>query len=350
MPFSRALSWAVPEKRHDAPLIDDPLTNLKTLFCQDMKRVDQIIERHLDSPIPLISTIGRHLIHAGGKRLRPLLTVASFRLFREGKDDAPDDRALGLAAAVEFIHTATLLHDDVIDESKLRRGLPTANERWGNQASVLVGDFLFARSFQLMIEADKPEVLKILANAAACISEGEVLQLSLSHNLNIKLEDSLRIVEAKTATLFAAACEVGALMASHQGHASALRAYGQNLGMAFQIVDDILDYCANATQLGKEIGDDFREGKLTLPVVLAYPYCPEEEKEFFKRTLVEQRQTPEDFALALNILHHRDAFQKAYNLAATYADKARQALAPLPDHPVKKLLVDLVGYSLERRH
>lgn len=350
MPFSSAISWAVPEKSDDDPLIDDPLSSLKTLLCQDMKKVDQIIERHLDSPIPLIPTIGRYLIHAGGKRLRPLLTIASFRLFREGKEDAPDDKALGLAAAVEFIHTATLLHDDVIDESKLRRGLPTANERWGNQASVLVGDFLFARSFQLMIEANNPEVLKILANAAACISEGEVLQLSLSHNLEIQLEDSLRIIEAKTAALFAAACEAGAMMASHEGHASALQAYGQNLGMAFQIVDDILDYCANANQLGKEVGDDFREGKLTLPVVLAYPHCDGQERDFFKRTLMEQSQTPEDFTLALKILQRHDAFRKAYGLAATYGEKARQALGAIPAHPIKSLLADLIAYSLERRY
>jgi len=220
-----------------------------------------LLTRHLDISVTLIPTLGRHLIYAGGKRLRPLLTIACYRLFKEDGDGA-----IGLAAAVEFIHTATLLHDDVIDESKLRRGLPTANELWGNQASVLVGDFLFARSFQLMIDSNNSEVLRILADAAACISEGEVLQLSLCHNLDVKIEDSLRVIEAKTATLFAAACEVGALMATDKARATLLRLYGQNLGMAFQIVDDILDYCANEAELGKEIGNDFREGKITLPV------------------------------------------------------------------------------------
>ncbi len=322
----------------------DPLLTLKILLHEDMRKVDQIIDRHLDSSISLIPTIGRHLIHAGGKRLRPLLTVASFRLFKEEGEEA-----LGLAAAVEFIHTATLLHDDVIDESKLRRNLPTANDLWGNEASVLVGDFLFARSFQLMIKANHAEVLKILADAAACISEGEVLQLSLCHNLDITVEDSLRIIEAKTATLFAAACEVSALMANATVHASALSAYGQNLGMAFQIIDDILDYCANAGCLGKEAGDDFKEGKLTLPVILAYPHCQNDEKQFFKRTLIDQRQTPEDLATAIEILHKRNGLRKAYDLAVVYGEKARQALETLPEHPIKNLLAGLIEYSLERQ-
>jgi octaprenyl-diphosphate synthase len=337
--FFNSMSLAA-QKTH----VDDPLLTLKTLLYQDMKQVDAIIDRHLDNSISLIPTIGRHLIYAGGKRLRPLLTLASFRLFKEEGDEA-----LGLAAAVEFIHTATLLHDDVIDESKLRRGLLTANTLWGNQASVLVGDFLFARSFQLMIETNNPDVLNILANAAACISEGEILQLSLCHDLEATIEDSLRIIEAKTATLFAAACQVGALMGSHKDHASALHAYGQNLGMAFQIVDDILDYCANATQLGKEIGDDFREGKLTLPVILAYPRCENEEKVFFERTLIEHHQTPDDLATAIKILQKRNGLSKAYDLAATYGRKARKSLECLPNHPIKNLLADLIAYSLERQ-
>lgn len=321
----------------------DPLASLRTLLHQDLKGVDQIIDHNLNSSISLIPTIGRHLIYAGGKRLRPLLTIASYRLFEDGGDGA-----IGLAAAVEFIHTATLLHDDVIDESKLRRGLPTANDVWGNQASVLVGDFLFARSFQLMIESNNSDVLKILATAAACISEGEVLQLSLCHNLDVKVEDSLRVIEAKTATLFAAACQVGALMANQTTHASALREYGQNLGMAFQIVDDILDYCAHANRLGKDVGDDFREGKITLPVILAYPHCQDDEKAFLRRTLIDHHQTPDDLPRALEILHKRQGLAKAYDLAATYSEKARRALCPLPAHPIKDLLDGLINHSLHR--
>jgi octaprenyl-diphosphate synthase len=321
----------------------DPLSDLKTLLQADLKGVDQIIDRQLDSSVPLIPTMGRHLIFAGGKRLRPLLTVASNRLFKE-----EGDGAIGLAAAVEFIHTATLLHDDVIDESKLRRGVPTANELWGNQASVLVGDFLFARSFQLMIEAKNPDVLRILADAAARISEGEILQLSLCHNLDINIEDSLHILEAKTATLFAAACEVGALMASHKDYASAMRSYGLNLGMAFQIVDDILDYCANERQFGKEIGNDFREGKITLPVILTFPHCTKDEKQFFTKTLIDKNQSPDDLAFALEIIQKHAGLNKAYALAASYGEKARLALEGVPNHPIKDLLSKLIDDSLQR--
>jgi octaprenyl-diphosphate synthase len=321
----------------------DPLASLKILLHEDLKGIDQIIDRNLDSSISLIPTIGRHLIYAGGKRLRPLLTIASYRLFEEGGDGA-----IGLAAAVEFIHTATLLHDDVIDESNLRRGLPTANDVWGNQASVLVGDFLFARSFQLMIETNNSDVLKILANAAACISEGEILQLSVCYNLEAKIEDALRVIEAKTATLFAAACQVGALMANQTTHTSALRDYGQNLGMSFQVVDDILDYCAKTNSLGKDVGDDFREGKITLPVILAYPHCQDDEKAFLRRTLVDHHQIPDDLPRALEILHKRQGLTKAYDLAAVYSEKARQALKSLPAHPIRDLLDGLINHSLRR--
>lgn len=324
----------------------DPLSALKTLLQKDLKGIDQIIDRHLDSSVPLIPTLGRHLIYAGGKRLRPMLTVASYRLFQQQEGDG----AIGLAAAVEFIHTATLLHDDVIDESKLRRGVPTANELWGNQSSVLVGDFLFARSFQLMIAENNPDVLRILADAAACISEGEVLQLSLCHKLDITREQSLRIIEAKTAMLFAAACEVGALMASHKAHASAMRIYGLNLGMAFQIVDDILDYCANERQLGKEIGNDFREGKITLPIILTYPHCTEGEKQFFIKTLIDHKQTPEDFSKALGILQQHNGLAQTYELAANYGEKARQALETIPENTIKGLLVDLIDHCLKRQY
>ena len=321
----------------------DPLIELKDLLQEDLKKIDRVIEQNIESSVSLIPTLGRHLIYAGGKRLRPLLTIASYRLFNNDGNEA-----IGLAAAVEFIHTATLLHDDVIDESKLRRGMPTANELWGNQASVLVGDFLFARSFQLMIQSNNSDVLRILAEASACISEGEVLQLSLCHQLDIKIDDSLKVIEAKTAILFAAACEVGALMATHQTHATALRAYGQNLGMAFQIVDDILDYSANEVLLGKEIGTDFREGKITLPIVLAYQKCSSEEKSFFKRTLVDHIQTPDDFSHALQILQKHEGLTKSYALAKTYGQKAKEALLTLAPHPIKELLESLIEQSLVR--
>jgi octaprenyl-diphosphate synthase len=324
-------------------IAENPLTSLQILLKEEMSRVDEVINQHLESPVPLIPAIGRHLIDAGGKRLRPLLTIASNRLFTTDGQDA-----IGLAAAVEFIHTATLLHDDVVDESRLRRGRPTANELWGNQSAVLVGDFLFARSFQLMITAKDPMVLKILSAAAARIAEGEVLQLSLCNTLDVPAEDLLRVVEAKTAELFAAACQVGALTAHQEKHGVALRTYGRNLGMAFQIVDDILDYSANAVQLGKDIGDDFREGKITLPVILAYPQCSDAEKNFLSRTLIDHTQTPDDFKTASSILQERGGLSQAYNQAEAYGEKALEALASLPDHPIKSLLRDLGTYCLHR--
>lgn len=333
----------MPSVQHD-PRNPDPLTGLKNLLHADLKGVDERIHRHLESSVPLVPTLAQHLIYAGGKRLRPLLTLASYRLFKEDGEEALD-----LAAAIEFIHTATLLHDDVIDESRLRRGLPTANDLWGNQASVLVGDFLFARSFQLMVVPNNPSVLKLLANAAACISEGEILQLSLLHKQDVKKEELLRVIEAKTATLFAAACEVGAMLANQIGHAPALRAYGHNLGMAFQIIDDVLDYSVPTGQLGKETGDDFREGKLTLPVALAYPNCSPDEQQFFQRTLIDQNQTPDDLRMALSILQKRQGLSQAYELATTYGRQAREALQGLPGHPITSLLADLIDHNLERQ-
>ena len=329
----------------------NPLAALKKLFEGDLKEVDRLIETHLNSQAPLVPLLSRHLIAAGGKRLRPLLTIAAYRLFQE-----EGNGATSLAAAVEFIHTATLLHDDVVDGSRLRRGLASANELWGNQASVLVGDFLFARSFQLMIEADSREALQILSAAAARISEGEVLQLSVCRNLNIRLEELLQIIEAKTAELFAAACHAGAIMAAAHhdaplnspSNALALRRYGKNLGMAFQIVDDILDYSSTDNQLGKEAGDDFREGKITLPIILAYPYCENSEKQFLKRTLVDRSQTMDDFPEILKILENRGGIRKSYDLARQYGRQALQALDHLPCHPIRDLLADLVEYCLQR--
>lgn len=323
----------------------DPLTALKILLKEDIKALDQVISDQLNSSVPLIPKVGQHLLHAGGKRLRPLLTIASYRLFQ-----TEDNNAIDLAAAVEFIHNATLLHDDVIDESKLRRGVPSANEIWGNQASVLVGDFLLARSFQLMLTPNNPEVLRILADAAACISEGEILQLSLCHKIDISLKDSLRIIEAKTARLFAAACEVGALLASHEIHASALHDYGHNLGISFQIIDDILDYCANEQELGKEVGNDFREGKITLPIILTYPHCTSGEKRFLEKTLIEYHQSPDDFSNILTILQKYNGLKEAYDIATQYGQNATQALQSIPDNKIKYLLISLVDYCLKRQY
>lgn len=324
----------------------DPLSSLKNLLHHDLEKVNQIITQYLESSVSLIPTIGHHLIDAGGKRIRPLLTIASHRLFNDQEDG---HEMLKLAAAVEFIHTATLLHDDVVDNSELRRGFSTASHLWGNKPSILVGDFLFARSFQLMIASRHPNVLTILANAAASIAEGEVLQLSLCHNLEVSLEDLLRVIEAKTAVLFASACEVGALTASHSHNAQALRNYGLNMGMAFQIIDDILDYQAHASQLGKTIGDDFREGKITLPILLTYPHCTSDEKFFWHRTLIDHQQGDTDLIKALDILQKHQGLEKAYELAKEYGQQAKESLQMIPNHPLKTHLLNLIDHCLQRQ-
>ena len=322
------------------------LDKLSKLCAADMARVNQLIIDRMQADVPLIPELAGHLVAAGGKRLRPLLTLASARLCGyEG------DKHIGLAAAVEFIHTATLLHDDVVDESELRRGRETANAVWGNQASVLVGDFLFSRSFRLMVESHSLEVLDILANASAVIAEGEVAQLITTNNTAASEEDYLFVIRSKTAALFAAACEVGALISDH-GTAStrALDQYGKNLGIAFQLVDDYLDYAATDDSFGKGIGDDFREGKITLPVVLAMRRGTDEEHAFWKRTLESCEQKDGDLERAIEILKEREGLADTLIRARGYADTARAALAGLPENDYRKALEDVVDFCVERAY
>ena len=247
------------------PASANALDELTALVADDLARVNALILAHMQSPVALIPQLAGYILSAGGKRLRPVLTLASARLC-----GVEGDRHPGLAAAVELIHTATLLHDDVVDESDRRRGRASANAIFGNEASVLVGDFLFSRAFQLMTADGSIDVLRILAGASAVIAEGEVLQLATANDLATTRDAYFKVIESKTAALFAAACEVGALAAGRPEHAAGLSAFGRALGMAFQIVDDVLDYVASEARLGKAIGDDFRDGKVTLPVILAY--------------------------------------------------------------------------------
>ena len=257
------------------------LDRLTSLIRADLEQVNTLILERMQSPVALIPQLAGHIIAAGGKRLRPMLTLAAARMC--GYRGA---RHVALAAAVEFIHTATLLHDDVVDASDLRRGLATANAVWGNKPSVLVGDFLFSRAFQLMVEDGSLKVLEILSRASAVIAEGEVLQLITSNDIATTEEDYLRVIDAKTAELFAAASRIGAVLAERgEAEERALESYGRNLGIAFQLVDDMLDYSAHEIELGKSIGDDFREGKITLPVVLALRASDERELQFWRRTL-----------------------------------------------------------------
>ncbi|HAJ89542.1 MAG TPA: farnesyltranstransferase, partial [Rhodospirillaceae bacterium] len=274
------------------------LDDLTLAMKQDMAQVNALIIDNMQSSVPLIPQLAGYLIASGGKRIRPLMTLAATRLF-----DAETTRPYRLAAAVEFIHTATLLHDDVVDESDQRRGKPSANTVFGNQSSVLVGDFLFSRAFELMVADGSIDVLRILSNAAAVITEGEVLQLSIQSKLETTLDQYLEVIAAKTAVLFAAACEIGPVIAGKdESTQKALRDYGHHLGMVFQIADDLLDYQADEAQLGKTVGDDFREGKMTSPVIYALQNATADEKTFWKRTFEDHNQTETDLQTAKSII------------------------------------------------
>ena len=323
---------------------DNPLNKLSELLDQDMKSVNEVILKHMESPVDLIPQLASYLIAAGGKRIRPLLTLACTSVY-----DGELARAHGLAASVEFIHTATLLHDDVVDESEERRGQQAANLVFGNQASVLVGDFLFSRAFQLMTADGSLEILKLLSNTSAIIAQGEVLQLTTTGDLSTDTDKYIEVVKAKTAALFAAACQVGPMIAGRGKHAAmAMAEYGLNLGIAFQIADDALDYDAKQEELGKTIGDDFREGKMTAPVILALQKADEEERAFWKRVIEDQNQEDGDLQRAQEILNKHNIIQDTLQLAEKYGQEARLALAEAPDHPFRVLLDQLVNYSVHR--
>jgi octaprenyl-diphosphate synthase len=319
---------------------------LQRLCAEDMQRVNDVIIERMQSPVALIPQLAGHIVAAGGKRLRPLLTLASARMCGyEGT------RHLGLAASVEFIHTATLLHDDVVDESQLRRGLDTANSVWGNQASVLVGDFLFSRAFQLMVADGSMRTLKILSDASAVISEGEVHQLITTNDTDTNEAAYLDVIEGKTAALFSAACQVGAVVADRtDAEEDALRRFGKGLGMAFQLVDDVLDYSAQQEALGKTVGDDFREGKITLPVVLAFERADAEEKAFWRRCLEEMDQREGDLAHAMALLQKHDCLNDSLERAREYGRDAREAMGIFADGPINQALVDALDFAIERAY
>lgn len=320
------------------------LEALGSLVAADMKRVNEIIVARMHSKVPLIPELAGHIVAAGGKRLRPMLTLAAARLCGH-----QGERHLKLAAAVEFIHTATLLHDDVVDESTLRRGHQTANAIWGNQASVLVGDFLFTRAFQLMVEDGSLEVLAVLSNASALIAEGEVAQLITSNDTSTTEQAYLDVIRGKTAQLFAAAARVGAIVADRpRAEADALESFGMNLGIAFQLVDDALDYAARQADLGKTVGDDFREGKITLPVILAFMRGSEEERRFWRRTLEDGDQRESDLTEAIRLIERHGTIADTLARARHYGAIARDALGLFPDHPIKRALTEAVDFAIER--
>ena len=332
--------------REIAPLAppDNPVERLALLAGDDLAAVDRVIHSRMLSEAALIPDLARHLVDSGGKRLRPLITLASARQFH-----CSGDAHIKLAAAVEFIHTATLLHDDVVDESMLRRGRPAANTLWGNKPSILVGDFLFSRAFQLMVEVGSTIVLAILANASAVIAEGEVLQLRLSRNLAISEEQYLKVISAKTAALFAAAAEAGAHAAGAElRQTEAMRDYGHNLGIAFQLVDDALDYSGRQAVMGKSVGDDFREAKVTLPVILSLSRAGDEERRFWRKTIEVGFQEEGDLSRAIEILERGGSLAETIERARAYARAAREALDICPDSPIRSALADVANFVVDR--
>lgn len=322
-----------------------PQDRLAEWLAEDMAAVNALIrERMASKHAPRIPEVTAHLVEAGGKRLRPMLTLAAARMLGyQGTDHQK------LAATVEFIHTATLLHDDVVDESERRRGRPTANLLWDNKSSVLVGDYLFSRSFQLMVETGNLRVLDILANASATIAEGEVLQLTAAQDLATDEAIYLQVVRGKTAALFSAATEVGGVIAgAPEAQVRALFDYGDALGIAFQIVDDILDYGGQDAVIGKNTGDDFRERKLTLPVIKAVARATAEERAFWQRVIEKGDQRDGDLDEALVILSRHGALAAARQEAIAWAGRARQALDNLPEHQLRTMLSELVDFVIER--
>ncbi|MBL6931945.1 MAG: polyprenyl synthetase family protein [Rhodospirillales bacterium] len=309
-----------------------------------MKRVNQQILTRMESPVALIPQLAGHVISAGGKRLRPMLTLASAKLC-----GYHGERHVTLATCIEFIHTATLLHDDVVDESKLRRGMDTANSVWGNQASVLVGDFLFSRSFELMVEDGSVKVMGILSSASARLAEGEVMQLLTANDTETSETAYLDVIKAKTAQLFAAACRLGAVVADRPKiEEEALDGFGMNLGVAFQLIDDVLDYSAKQATLGKTVGDDFREGKITLPVILSYRRGDKEERAFWQRTLGELEQSDGDLEHAIQLMAKHGALDDSVERARHYGSIARDSLGIFPDGEIKDAMISLIDFCIER--
>lgn len=317
---------------------------LIALTRDDMGKVNELILSKAGSHVELIPQIANHLISSGGKRLRPMLTLAAARMFGYSGEGH-----VKLSASVEFMHTATLLHDDVVDESDLRRGSRTARMIWGNQASVLVGDYLLGQAFRMMVEVGSLEALDILSSAASVIAEGEVMQLGVSKNLDTTEDDYLAVIKAKTAALFAAAGEVGPVIAgASQNDKAALRSYGTNLGLAFQLVDDALDYGGKASELGKNVGDDFREGKVTLPVILSYRRGTAEERTFWKAAIENNQADDAALEQAVKLMRCHNSIADTIARARHFGEIARDALAPLPKTPEKDGLLDVIDFCISR--
>jgi octaprenyl-diphosphate synthase len=338
--FAVGVVLNIEDGKREAPSI----RRLLELTAADMGRVNELILAKAGSDVEMIPEVANHLISSGGKRLRPMVTLAAAQMFGYSGDGH-----VKLATSVEFMHTATLLHDDVVDESDLRRGKKTARMIWGNQASVLVGDFLLGQAFRMMVDVGSLDALDILSTAASIIAEGEVMQLAAAKNLETTEDEHFAVIKAKTAALFSAAAEVGPVIAkATRNDRAALRSYGMNLGLAFQLIDDALDYGGSAKELGKNIGDDFREGKVTLPVILAYRRGTEIEREFWRRTLEKQEQKDGDLEHAIALLHRHRAIEDTIERARHYGAIARDALGIFPDQAAKTALLEAIDFTIER--
>ncbi|WP_265561709.1 polyprenyl synthetase family protein [Sphingomicrobium arenosum] len=331
-----------PIRSHATPSLDPMIA----LVAEDMNAVNATILDRMQSKVALIPELAGHLIAGGGKRLRPMLTLAAARLL-----DYPGTRHHKLAAAVEFIHTATLLHDDVVDGSEMRRGKRAANLIWGNPATVLVGDFLFSRAFELMVEDGSLKVLKILSHASAVIAEGEVDQLTAQRRIETSEEEYLHIIGAKTAALFAAACQVAPVVAEAGDDAeAALEAYGRNLGIAFQLIDDAIDYTSDEATMGKGLGDDFRDGKMTLPVILAHARGSTDDRAFWKDAMQGSRTSDADLAHAVALMRATGALDDTLEAARRYARRAVDALSIFPDNHARRAMVEAADFAVARAY
>lgn len=332
---------------HTNPKVDTEAASvvdrMQRLLSADLTSVEQILIDRAASPVKMIPDLSGYIVAAGGKRLRPMITLSAAHAAGGAN---PSTHAL--AAAVEFIHTATLLHDDVVDDSDLRRGKASAKTVWGNTASILVGDFLFARAFTLMVETESLEILDILSTAATIIAEGEVRQLAALGRTDLPTEEYIAICEAKTAALFEAAAKSGALSAGGEAYAEALGAYGKNLGLAFQIVDDALDYGGTTSLIGKSVGDDFREGKLTLPVIIARRRGNDEERDFWDRAMIPAQQTEGDLARAIRLIRSTGAAEATVQEAIAYVELAKSALQNLPESEYRDALAEMADFCVSR--
>ena len=318
--------------------------SLLDVFAESLKKVDNEIFKRLDATLPLLAEIGTHLIKAKGKRIRPILTLAM-----AGQLNDFSRNPILLATAVEFIHTATLLHDDVVDESDFRRGVKTANRIWGNEASVLAGDFLFAQSFDLMVETNSLEALSSLSKASCKITQGEFKQMQISNNPNTKIDDYFEVIGGKTAQLFGSACESGVIVANgNEEQINAAHSYGFNIGLAFQIIDDVIDYTLEKNVSGKNIGDDFKLGKTTLPIILAWEKSNTNEKDFWIRTIKLLEQNEKDFEYAKNIMKKYKIIEECKKLASNFINISLSSLNVFPENEYKIPLKNLANESLIR--